>query len=101
MPRHSMVELARMRFKGKELLNNLAREHKTPVRDIVGRYNDATLVAIRVEFIRLATAMGMGSVTVSRMIGRDHTTVLYHRNGWRGRKYAAAKARAEMRYGER
>lgn len=98
MPRHSMAEMARMRFKGRELLNNLAKEHKTPVRDIVGRYNDAPLVAIRVEFIRLATAMGMGSVVTGRLIKRGHWTVLYHRNGWRARKYAAAKAR-EAQYG--
>lgn len=76
------------------MIEVLAGKYRTPVRDIVGRYNDAPLVAIRAEFIRWATGLGMGSITISRMINRHHTTVLYHRNGWRAAKYAAAKARA-------
>lgn len=94
-----MAELARFRHEGRRMIEGLARKHRTPVRDIVGRYNDVALVAIRAEFIKWATGLGMGSVTIARMIGRDHSTVLYHRNGWRQRKYAAAKTRAEARDG--
>lgn len=98
MPQYSMAEAVKMRQRGRELLKSLADKHKTPVRDIVGKYRDAALVSIRVEFINAAMAMGMGSVVASRMIRRHHTTALYHRNGWRARKYAMAKAR-EARYG--
>lgn len=99
MPKHSMAELARLRFRGREMLKVLANDNKVPVRDIVGRYNDANLVAIRVQFIKWAAGLGMGSVVAGRLINRHHTTILHHRGGWRERKYAATKARAEARHG--
>ena len=88
-----------MRFEARAILQAIANDNKTPIRDIVGRYNDANLVALRVQFMKRAKALGMGSVTIGRIINRSHGTVLYHLNGWRDAKYAAAKARAEARCG--
>jgi chromosomal replication initiation ATPase DnaA len=93
MPRHSLAVSARMRFEARNILKAIANDNKVPVRDIVGRYGDANLVALRVEFIKRARALGMGSVVIGRIINRGHWTVLYHLNGWRAAKYAAAKAR--------
>ena len=83
-----------MRFEARNILKVIANDNNVPIRDIVGRYNDANLVALRVQFMKRAKALGMGSVVIGRMINRGHSTVLYHLNGWRPAKYAAAKARS-------
>lgn len=98
MAGRSLVELSRMESKGRIMLKRLSEKHKTPIRDIVGRYNDPPLVAIRLEFIRQAEEVGMGSVVTARFLRRHYTTVLYHREGWRDAKYAATKARHEARH---
>lgn len=86
MPRYSMAKLARQRFDARNMLKALAKERKAAVRDIVGRYNHAEFVALRVEFIKRAAAHGLGSVTIGRIIQRHNTTVLYHMSGWKERK---------------
>lgn len=82
---------------GRAILAEVVRERKACVRDIVGRYNQPEFVALRVEFIRRAHSQGVGSITIGRIIKRDHTTVLYHLRNWRPRKNAwrAAKMARE------
>lgn len=73
-----MVTLAQKRFAARKMLKELAAERKAAVRDIVGRYNDSQFVALRVEFIKRASALGLGCITIGRILERDPTTVLYH-----------------------
>jgi len=73
-----MVSLARRRFAARKMLKELAADRKVAVRDIVGRYNEPQFVALRVEFIKRASALGLGCITIGRILERDHTTVLYH-----------------------
>ncbi len=99
MPRHSMAEMAKLRFHARGILKAISNDNRVPIRDIVGRYNDRTLVALRVEFMKRCAALDMGPVTIARIVGRDASTVQYHLGGWRERKYAAARARWEARHG--
>lgn len=73
-----MVTLAQRRFAARQMLKDLAVERKAAVRDIVGRYNEPQFVALRVEFIKRASALGLGCIAIGRILERDHTTVLYH-----------------------
>lgn len=93
MGRVDLVTLVKHRYLGRQMLEDIAREHRAAVRDILGRYREPQFVALRVEFMRRAHAAGMGSITIGKLLRRNHTTVLYHLNGWRERKYAWARAR--------
>jgi hypothetical protein len=72
----------------RQVLADLVKERKASVRDIVGRYNQAEFVKLRVEFMRRAYAAGVGSPIIGRIIKRDHSTVLYHLKGGRARRAA-------------
>lgn len=74
----SISELARRRFEGRKLLDDLAREHKAAVRDITGRYNYPFLVKIRREFCIRASGLGLGCISIAKILHRSHGTVLYH-----------------------
>lgn len=73
-----MVSLAQRRFAARKMLKDLAVERKAAVRDIIGRYNEPQFVALRVEFIKRASALGLGCITIGKIIERHHGTVLYH-----------------------
>lgn len=101
-----MVTLAQKRFAARQMLKDLAGERKAAVRDIVGRYNEPQFVALRVEFIKRASALGLGCITIGRILERDHTTILYHlkpemqtRKREQRLRWEAAKRRQEANYG--
>lgn len=73
-----VVTLAQKRFAARKMLADLARERKSAVRDIVGRYSEPQFVALRVEFMRRASALGLGCVTIGRIVERSPWTVQYH-----------------------
>lgn len=73
-----VVALAQKRFEARKMLKELAIERKAAIRDIVGRYNEPQFVALRVEFIKRASALGLGCISIGRILERDHTTILYH-----------------------
>jgi chromosomal replication initiation ATPase DnaA len=75
-----MAELARHRFEARNMLKALAKDRKAAMSDIVGRYNYPELVAVRLEFIKMARERGMSCLTIGRVMGRHHTTILYHLN---------------------
>lgn len=73
-----VVTLAQRRFAARQMLKDLAVERKAAVRDIVGRYNEPQFVALRVEFIKRASALGLGCTSIGRIVGRSCWTVQYH-----------------------
>lgn len=96
LPR-SIAIMAVQRREARKALVELAKERQMAVRDIVGRYNYPEIVAVRTEFMRRASAMGLGCIMIGRILDRNYTTVLYHLNDWKPRKRAwrLAKAAAE------
>lgn len=73
-----VVALAQKRFAARKMLKELAAERKVAMRDIVGRYNEPQFVALRVEFIKRASALGLGCISIGRIVERSPWTVQYH-----------------------
>lgn len=98
----ALITLSRRYSAGKRILREVAAEARRSTKELTGTYRDSDLVALRLEFIYRARAAGLGSVTMGRVLNRDHTTILYHINGWRARKnaWAAAKRAREAQNGQ-
>lgn len=96
-----LVTLAQRRFAARKMLKELAVERKAAVRDIVGRYNEPQFVALRVEFMRRASALGLGCISIGRIVERSPWTVQYHLSPrMRERKRAQRKRWAAKQAGE-
>ena len=64
--------------KGKAVLLELSKSRNVLLSDITGRYNSDYLVGIRKEFCLRAKELGLGCISIGKILDRDHTTVLYH-----------------------
>lgn len=74
----SVSELAKRRFEGRKLLEDMAKERRACMRDITGRYNYPFLVEIRRDFCIRAKGLGLGCVMIGKILHRSPWTVLYH-----------------------
>lgn len=97
---YERAELAR------SILEAVSQFYNIDVPSIVGRAKYKRVQAVRRQFCKMAYEAGVGSVTIGKVLNRDHTTILYHvRPHWRARKNAwrfkqiqrRASARADSR----
>jgi chromosomal replication initiation ATPase DnaA len=63
---------------GRELLLQLAKSRDVLPSDVMGHYNSDYLIRIRKDFCLRAKEMGLGCISIGKILNRDHTTVLYH-----------------------
>lgn len=79
MSTHSrIVAIARFN-EGLSLLKSIAERENVDIKSIIGPYRYAYLVVVRKEFCRRAKdELGLGCVTIGKLLNLDHTTVLYH-----------------------
>lgn len=86
MPRYPVAVSARHRFEGRRILAAAAAAAGLQVADIVGRARNRHVVALRAEIMKRLSHAGYGSITIGKVLKRDHSTVLYHLAGGGGRK---------------
>ena len=94
MGNYKRRDLLVMYANGHELLRLISVRRNVDMKSILGRYNYKYLVDIRKEFCREASAMGLGSVIIGKILHRSQWTVLYHLNS----EMRARKALQRPRY---
>ena len=69
-------------LQARTIIQEVADEHRVPANDIYGRSQKAYLVAARrcaIRRIREETSLNL--VAIGDLLGRDHSTIIYHLNG--------------------
>ncbi len=71
----------------RSILDAVSQHRNVDTKSIVSRARYEEVALARREFCELAYGAGIGSILIGKILGRDHTTILYHVNpAWRVRK---------------
>lgn len=93
----SLVEMARRRALGKNIILETAQEYKISVETILRSPRTRALQDIRRLLVKRFREAGIGTVIGARLLRVDPTTITYHRQGILSAKARYRRERAAAR----